>query len=87
VVEIIGGWRKLYNKDLEILQVLLESFLKRGRMRRAGYVTCMGEGEREREECIGDLCRNSEGHRSLGLHRLRLEDRTKLIWEKSNRGV
>jgi hypothetical protein len=37
-----------------------------------GRVRDMCEGERE--ECIRDICRNSEAKRSLGLHRRRLED-------------
>ena len=46
--EVIGEWRKLHNKELNVLYSSSNSvyFIKSRRMRWAGHIACMGERER-----------------------------------------
>jgi hypothetical protein len=41
--EVIGGWRKLHNEELDKLHFSPVIMMKSGRMRLTRHVACMGE--------------------------------------------
>jgi hypothetical protein len=74
--EVTGQWRKLHNGELHNLysppNIIRK--IKSRRMRRAGHVTCMGEGR----NVYGVLVGKPEGRRLLGRPRCRREEGIKL---------
>jgi len=74
--EVTGEWRKLHNEELSYLYSLpnVLQVVKSRRMRWAGHVARMGEGEGVHRV----LVRKSEGKRPLGRPRYRWEDNIKM---------
>jgi hypothetical protein len=75
--EVIGGWRKLHNKELHNLYTLpsIIRMIRSRRMRWAGHVACMEAKRNAYKVSVG----NPEGKRSLGIPRNQWEDNIKMV--------
>jgi len=73
--EVTGDWRKLHNKERNVLYSSPNIFrvIKSRRMRWAGHVARMMESRSVYRVLVG----KPEGKRPLGRHRLRWEDNIK----------
>jgi hypothetical protein len=73
---VTGGWRKLYNEELDNLYCMpsIIRIIKPGRMRWAGHVARMGEKRNVYRLLVG----NPEGNKPLGRPRHRWMDNIKM---------
>jgi len=83
--EVTGEWRKLHNEELSDLYSLpnIVRVVKSRRMRWAGHVARMGQGRVVYRVLVG----KPEGKRPLGRPRRRWEDKIKMGFSGSRRGL
>jgi hypothetical protein len=83
--EVIGGWRKLHNKDLHYLcySPNIIKMIKSKRMKWAGHAARMGEKRNAYRILVG----KSGGNRPLGRPRHRWEDNIKMGLREIGWGV
>ena len=83
--KVTGEWRKLHNEELSDLYSLpnIVRVVKSRRMRWAGHVARMGQGRVVYRVLVG----KPEGKRPLGRPRRRWEDKIKMGFSGSRRGL